>query len=178
MHSRPSIVTLCLTLFAATAHAQQGLPNPSGASASINLAGPTDPDGAFFQSFGTNGRSCATCHLPEDGWSLSARSAQRLFEQTGGLHPLFAFDGQNCPVDEQDLATIAQRRSASSLMLDLALVRFDRVIPEGAEFELVAAEGTYCNTVGGSSLVVFRRSPPTTNLETLRVGLLTRWPPT
>ena len=168
MRARPSIVTLCLALFAATTQAQQGLPNPTGTSASVNLSGPTDLDGAFFQSFGTNGRTCATCHLPEDGWSLSARSAQRLFEETDGLHPLFAFDGQNC--SGQDLSTVEARRSASSLMLERAVVRFDKVIPDDAEFELVAAQGTYCNAVGGSSLVVFRRSLPTTNFETLSVA--------
>src|SRR3979409_1584522 len=30
---------------------------------------------AFFQSLGTNGRSCFSCHRPQDGWSISAADA-------------------------------------------------------------------------------------------------------
>ncbi len=52
----------------------------------------------FFQSLGTNGRSCASCHAPEDAMSLSAASAQRRWLATAGRDPLFApIDGANCP---------------------------------------------------------------------------------
>ena len=37
---------------------------PNGSSSTINEKGNVDLTGPFFQSLGTNGRSCATCHLP------------------------------------------------------------------------------------------------------------------
>ena len=46
--------------------------NPTGKSASFAAGGTIDPNGTFFQVLGTNGRSCATCHQPSDGWGLSA----------------------------------------------------------------------------------------------------------
>src|ERR1700757_1838385 len=29
----------------------------------------------FFQNLGTNGRTCFTCHQPQNGWTISAASA-------------------------------------------------------------------------------------------------------
>ena len=43
-------------------------PNPSGASQTYSTIGRgIDQTGPFFQSLGTNGRSCSTCHQPGDG---------------------------------------------------------------------------------------------------------------
>jgi len=51
-------------------------PNPGGASQTYSTAnGGIDLTGPFFQSLGTNGRSCATCHQPSDGMSVSAANA-------------------------------------------------------------------------------------------------------
>ena len=33
--------------------------------------GSIDLTGSFFQSLGTNGRTCETCHLAGDGWTVS-----------------------------------------------------------------------------------------------------------
>jgi hypothetical protein len=38
-------------------HSLQVLPDPTGAIATVNVNGPTDTRGAFFQSLGTNGRT-------------------------------------------------------------------------------------------------------------------------
>jgi hypothetical protein len=39
--------------------------DPAGVVETFNLATPTDTStNAFFQSLGTNGRACATCHEP------------------------------------------------------------------------------------------------------------------
>jgi|SoiMethySBSTD1v2_1073268.scaffolds.fasta_scaffold105756_3 hypothetical protein len=143
----------------------QEFANPTGRSASFSTAGSVDLDGTFFQSLGSNGRSCGTCHLPSDGLTVSAGSAQAIFEQSAGLAPLFEFDGQNCP--GADRSTVEARRSASSLMLDRAVVRFNRALPPGAEFEIVAFEGTYCNPIDSTNLIVFRRPLPTTNFGAL-----------
>src|ERR1700722_7049248 len=46
------------------------LRNPGGASETYStVGGGIDETGPFFQSMGTNGRSCATCHQPSDGMS-------------------------------------------------------------------------------------------------------------
>ena len=34
------------------------------------------PSSPFFRSLGTNGRTCFTCHQPENGWALGAASAR------------------------------------------------------------------------------------------------------
>jgi cytochrome c peroxidase len=50
-------------------------PNGSGLLETYNANGkPIDLSGPFFQSLGTNGRSCASCHRPAQGWSVSARN--------------------------------------------------------------------------------------------------------
>lgn len=62
--------------------------------------GPIDQssNNPFFQSIGTNGRSCGTCHLGSDAMGLSVRSIQDRFFRTRGHDPLFAaVDGANCP---------------------------------------------------------------------------------
>jgi cytochrome c peroxidase len=37
--------------------------DPTGVLGIVNLNGPTRTDGPFFQSLGTNGRSCSSCHV-------------------------------------------------------------------------------------------------------------------
>jgi cytochrome c peroxidase len=38
--------------------------NPSGVLETYSSTGSLDESGPFFQVLGTNGRSCATCHVP------------------------------------------------------------------------------------------------------------------
>jgi hypothetical protein len=139
--------------------------NPTGSSSSFSTAGSVDLTGSFFQVLGTNGRTCNTCHLASDGWTVAASSAQRTFDATDGNDPLFAFDGQNCR--GADRSTTAARRAASSLMIDKALVRLDKAFPADGEIEIVAAEGTYCNVTDSLNHVVFRRPLPTVNFGAL-----------
>jgi hypothetical protein len=43
----------------------QAFADPDGGFANLNFGGPTDTTtNPFFQSMGTNGRSCVTCHQP------------------------------------------------------------------------------------------------------------------
>ena len=44
-------------------------PNPGGTSSTYSTNGSLDLTGPFFQSLGTNGRSCGSCHQPSDGMS-------------------------------------------------------------------------------------------------------------
>jgi hypothetical protein len=36
-----------------------------------------DPGNPFFQSLGTNGRSCSTCHVPESGMTMTPDVARQ-----------------------------------------------------------------------------------------------------
>jgi cytochrome c peroxidase len=145
------------------------LDNPTGQSSSFSTQGSVNLNGAFFQSLGTNGRTCQTCHLQSDGWTISARSAQRIFEDSDGKAPLFEFDGQNCR--GADRSTKEARRAASSLMIDRADVRFDKAFPAGGEIEIITAEGTYCNVTDSLSHVVYRRPLPTVNFRQFGTSL-------
>src|ERR1700693_2050145 len=80
-------------------------------------------NGAFFQSLGTNGRSCSSCHLPTESWSISADEVQLRFLFTQGLDPIFRTnDGSNCD-HNINTSTLAGRRSAYSLLLTRGLIR-------------------------------------------------------
>src|SRR5215831_12091967 len=64
-------------------------PNSNGASQMFSTTGSLDQTGPFFQSLGTNGRACSSCHLPDQGMSISATGVQSRFDATGGLDPVF-----------------------------------------------------------------------------------------
>ena len=90
--------------------------DPGGAIATFQPKGSTvTAKNAFFQDLGTNGRTCFTCHQPQDGWSLSAEHAQDRFYANSN-DPLFRLvDGATCPSD--DVSTHRAKRKAYSLLL-------------------------------------------------------------
>jgi cytochrome c peroxidase len=139
--------------------------NPTGTASSHSTLGNVDLRQSFFQKLGTNDRTCQTCHLPGDAWSVSAATAQKLFNDSRGFAALFQFDGQN--VVGADLSTLQKRRAASSLMITKGLVRFNLTLPANAEFQISASEGTYGNPVDATNLVVYRRPLPSTNFGRL-----------
>ena len=114
-------------------------PNASGFAATYNTANqPIDLSGPFFESLGTNGRSCSTCHLPAQGWSISAPEVKARFEITQGLDPIFRpNDGSNCDRNI-DTSTLAGRRKAYSLLTSGGLIRISMPVPSNAEFDVVS----------------------------------------
>src|SRR4051812_49951888 len=65
-------------------------PNPGGVLTSVAFPGNSfDASSPFFQSLGTNGRSCASCHAPSTGWTISPAEIQDRFDRTQGLDPIF-----------------------------------------------------------------------------------------
>src|SRR5262245_23031114 len=62
--------------------------NAGGHGATFSTAGFVDLTGEYFQAQGANGRSCASCHIPEEAWSINPGTLQRLFDETGGTHPV------------------------------------------------------------------------------------------
>ncbi|HTP69555.1 MAG TPA: hypothetical protein VMJ35_11685 [Dongiaceae bacterium] len=58
----------------------------------------TTANNAFFKPLGTNGRTCFTCHQPQNNWSISPASVLITYGATLGKDPLFApVDGADCP---------------------------------------------------------------------------------
>ena len=51
-------------------------PNASGILKTFSTTGDVDLTGPFFQSLGTNGRTCSSCHLPDQGWTISAQEVE------------------------------------------------------------------------------------------------------
>src|ERR1039458_6244013 len=64
--------------------------DPTGIVETFNLDAPTvTATHPFFESLGTNGRACATCHEPRSAWGVSTASIQQRFAQSGGTDPIF-----------------------------------------------------------------------------------------
>jgi cytochrome c peroxidase len=141
-------------------------PNIGGVLRTIALGDNTiDANGPFFQSLGTNGRSCGSCHEPLTGWSISPLELQARFEATSGMDPVFrTVDGSNSP--NAPVGTINERRAAYSMLLKRGVIRVGLPIPAGAEFDLVAVDDPY-NYASGKEVSLFRRPLPTTNLRFL-----------
>ncbi len=108
--------------------------NPGGASETHSTTGGgIDLTGPFFQSLGTNGRSCATCHQPSDGMSVSAAHVQQRFSLTQGQDPIFrTVDGSNCN-HNIDVSTLAGRSTAYSLLRTRGLIRIASAVPAKAD---------------------------------------------
>ncbi len=166
-----SIVALMI-IATGSAIADVYLPNlfpfldPTGLSGTYSSSGSVDLSGPFFQSFGTNGRSCGTCHQPSDAFGLSALDAQFRYFITRGKDPLFAqFDGSTCPTGPIN----------NSLVLNSGLIRIPLTVPPNAtdasapQYTIAAVQDPYgcaltTNAEGQQVVSVYRRPLPTTNL--------------
>jgi cytochrome c peroxidase len=139
--------------------------NSHGIDATYSTAGFIDLNNPFFQSLGSNGRSCSTCHAPSEGWTITPKGAQARFEKTKGLDPLFRLkDGANSPV--APVSTIEERRKAYNMLLTRAAIRVGIGIPANAEFTLVEVDDPY-GYASAAELSLFRRPLPSTNLKFL-----------
>ena len=165
-------IFIAAILTAATSGAQSlpnlfPIPNGSGLLETYNINNTSiDLTGAFFQSLGTNGRSCSSCHKPAEAWSVSAAEVQLRFLLTQGLDPIFRTnDGSNCD-QNIDTSTLAGRRQAYSLLLSRGLIRIALAVPADAQFTVMSVQNPYgCNDT--STLSMYRRPLPATNLRFL-----------
>jgi len=141
--------------------------NPGGASETHSTTGGgIDLTGPFFQSLGTNGRSCGTCHQPSDGMSIAAANVQQRFLLTQGQDPIFrTVDGSNCN-HSIDASTLAGRSAAYSLLRTRGLIRIAIAVPENADYRVVSVNNPYgCNE--SDIISMYRRPLPSTNLRFL-----------
>ena len=139
--------------------------NPTGFAATFSTVGKIDLTGPFFQTLGTNGRACVSCHQPSVGWTVTPTDVQARFQATGGTDPIFRTnDGSDSP--NADVSTLEARRAAYSMLLSKGLIRVGIGIPQNAEFDLVSVDDPY-GYASASELSLFRRPLPTTNLKFL-----------
>ena len=139
--------------------------DPTGLVSTYNATGPINEKNPFFQSIGTNGRSCASCHLAGDAFGLGVTSVRAIFQKTGGQDPLFAsVDGANCPNGT------SANPADHSLLLKSGLIRIGITLPGTAQFTISAVHDPYGCAItpdpvtGGQTVSVYRRPLPTTNL--------------
>ncbi len=141
--------------------------NPNGASETYSTTGGgIDQTGPFFQSLGTNGRSCGTCHQVSDGMSVAAANVEQRFVLTQGLDPIFrTVDGSNCN-HSIDVSTLAGRYAAYSLLRTRGLIRIAIAVPANADYYVQSVNNIYgCNE--SNVISMYRRPLPATNLRFL-----------
>ncbi|MGA2552340.1 MAG: hypothetical protein ABSF50_19515, partial [Burkholderiaceae bacterium] len=122
-------------------------------------AATTTATNAFFQSLGTNGRTCATCHQPASSMSINEATILTRYVLTAGTDPLFSpVDGANCPNAVPAANTKASYfgkhlgkgknfLAAHSLILTRGVFRIFLPLPQNAEFTVaVVSDPAGCNT--------------------------------
>jgi hypothetical protein len=166
------------------------VPNDDGAVRTVVVApAPVDVTTHPFWKASANGRSCATCHSPGDGMSLSASTVGKKFNDsvaTGSLDALFAaVDGADCP--NKPLGVEASH----TMLLKHGAIRIARPWPprdrDGSaidpEFTIeVVNDPTGCNSdatwgLNGTrkEVSVYRRPRMAANLEFILAGDPTGW---
>ena len=139
--------------------------NDSGFAATISTNGFIDRRNPFFRELGANGRSCVTCHQPQEGWSMTPKGLRGRFDHTQGTDPVFRLnDGANSPL--ADVSSLQAREKAYSMLLGKGLIRVGIGVPANAEFELAKVDDPY-GFASATELSLFRRPLATTNLRFL-----------
>ena len=152
----------------ATIRNLQPFRDANGQIATFSVNGDINANNAFFQSLGTNGRSCASCHVVSQAWGLSVKGVRARFESSDGTDPLFAsIDGANCPDAKTGDA------ADHSLLLNNGVIRIFLPVPTGAQFKIKVITDPYgCAMVRDPNtqqeiVSVYRRPQPDTNLHFL-----------
>ena len=136
--------------------------NPAGHSATFSTQGEVDLTGEYFQAQGTNGRSCVSCHTPEEAWSITPATLQRFFDETDGTHPVFNPLDANNPDVIPPNPTVEQRMAAYSMLLSRGVFRRGGIPRPNSEWELVTVDDPH-GFANLNRLVHWRRVLPTIN---------------
>jgi hypothetical protein len=142
-------------------------PDSTGVLSTYSTAGGIDIKNPFFQNLGTNGRTCNSCHISSQGWTVSAQGVRERFLATAGTDPIFRpVDGANCP--SADVSTVKARRSAYSQLLSKGLIRISVPVPAAADFQITEIQDPYnCPQTTTTQPAMYRRPLPATNLSFL-----------
>jgi hypothetical protein len=128
----------CITTAATPTPGLTIAPDTTGSIGIHNTAGATDTTNPFFQSLGSNGRSCLTCHVASNAMSFTPNSARQRYTATHGADPLFAsVDGANCS------SVAANDRAGHSLILNSGLIRIALAVPVNAEYSISVVHDPY-----------------------------------
>ena len=137
--------------------------DPFGQLRTFTTNGSFDLQNPFFRDLGTNGRTCFSCHRPDQGWTITPDDVQRRFIASRGLDPIFRTnDGSNC--EGADVGTVGKRRKAFSLLLSRGLIRIGIDVPATAEFVVDSVDDPYACEAPLTSVSMYRRPLPSTNL--------------
>jgi cytochrome c5 len=131
--------------------------NSAGIAETVHASGVIDRTNPFFESMGTNGRTCETCHDARSAWTTSAEVMSDLFESTAGTHPLFVstHDSGNRP--DAPTGTLEEKRASFQTLLEFGVHRFTRTGHTGLDYEVIAVEDPWgWSTIG--SFANFRRA--------------------
>jgi cytochrome c peroxidase len=139
--------------------------NAAGYAAPFSTTGAINLQNEFHTPQGTNGRSCATCHILTSGWGNRPSDDRILFDLTGGTHPIFNIIDANTPTS--DVSTVQARRKSYSMLLQGKFLRL-RKPPTNAEFDVIAANDPF-NFGTTANLLFFRTVPPTANFKSFTV---------
>ena len=135
--------------------------NPGGKAATFSTQGSVNLTGEYFQAQGTNGRSCASCHIPEEAWSINPGTLQDLFDQTDGTHPVFNELDANNPDQIGPGSTVDEVLAGYSMMLTRGVFRRGGTPRPNSECELIVEDPHgFANL---NRLVHWRRVMPTIN---------------
>jgi cytochrome c peroxidase len=136
--------------------------NPAGFGASYQAVGFVDLRSNFATPQGSNGRDCATCHPPEDGWSIKPLTVTLMFLLTDGTHEIFA-NNLDTDTPNSDMTTVEARWNSTTMLRQGKFTR--RVTPPVVrDYEVIAANDPF--GVGTTtSLWFFRRPLPTANFR-------------
>jgi cytochrome c peroxidase len=136
--------------------------NASGLSATFSAQGSVNIAGEYFRPQGANGRSCATCHIPHDAWSITPDTIRLLFVQTGGMHPIFSpLDADN---PDRDLSSVQARQAGYSMMLTRSVFRRGGAPRAEREWDVVAVDDPH-GYANSDRIVQWRRVMPTINFH-------------
>lgn len=174
--SHASVLGICAILaFTGTIAVFGGnlLPNPlnttdaTGTLSTYSTAGGIDISNPFFQSLGTNGRTCNSCHVSSDAWSVTPPDLQNRFSSSNGTDPMFSpNDGANCP--SADVSTLQAKQAAYSLLLNKGLIRVSFPVPATAAFAITQIQDPYaCPETTAAQPALYRRPLPAANLDFL-----------
>ena len=113
----------------------------------------------FFHNFGTNGRTCGTCHKVDQGWTITPAATSTL----PGSDPIFVFDGSDCLAPGQ---ANPNPSASSKALLHAGLIRVEISIPSTADYQLVSYTDPFncpSNPMVTHTLRMYRRPLPSAN---------------
>jgi hypothetical protein len=137
-------------------------PNDRGFAESFHTSGTIDRTNPFFTPNGGNGRTCETCHLSDQGWTITPGGVSDLFDATAGLAPIFkTLDEGSRP--DNDLSTLSLRKKAfKSTLLQHGVTRFPLGFPDTGDVVVTDVKDP-SGFATPSQLIIFRRPSPISN---------------